>query len=102
MHVAVLAEVVNRQDVGMIERRSRLRFPMQPFLKSGTAGEVAGQDLQRHLTAQTFVAGEINFSHSTRAQQANDLIGAHLRSGAEGGLVPIERLDEMRQLYLLK
>src|SRR5262245_34369333 len=47
----VLADVMNRENVGMIQGRSSTRFLLEPLEALRIGGQCAGQDLDRDITA---------------------------------------------------
>ena len=59
---------VDRADIRMIERRQRLRFPLEARQSIRIRCEQFRQNLQRNITLQLRVERAINFAHSTRAK----------------------------------
>ena len=49
----------------------------------GVGGDRIGQHLNRDLAAQPCVPGPIDFFHPTRAERAEDLVGAESHAGKE-------------------
>jgi hypothetical protein len=49
--VALLADVVNRADVGMIQRRCGLSFAAEAAQRGRVAGHIFGKELQGHEAA---------------------------------------------------
>jgi hypothetical protein len=72
--VAVRADVVDRQDVGMIEGAGRDRFLREATLPIGIEGGVVVEDFDRDEALQARVSRAIDLAHPARAQRAHDLI----------------------------
>jgi len=83
-HTVVVAEVVNRQDVGMRNRRHRTCLALEACDAVGIGGEGFRQDLDRDLAAQVRIVGPIHFAHPAGANRADDFVGAEARAGHEG------------------
>ena len=60
----------------MVERGGGARFLFETGQSIGVCPDVGGQNLDRHLTAQSRVAGTIHFAHPTGAERSDHLIGA--------------------------
>src|SRR5689334_22399389 len=76
-HQVVRADVVQRADVGMIQRSDR------PGLAFEALRKLFPGDFQRDDAVQTRVAGFVHFPHAARADQIEYLVGAELRAGGE-------------------
>ncbi len=76
--VGRLADVVERADVRMIQRRRgpRLRFEATPG--EGVAGEMRRQHLERDRTAQPHVLGAVDHTHAAFADLADDAVVGQL------------------------
>ena len=70
----VLANVVNRADVGMIERRGSARLAAETFQKLMILGKLLRQELERHTSAELRVLGLVDHAHAARTQLFNDAI----------------------------
>ena len=80
-----LADVVNRADVGMIERGGGLGFASESFERLAVLGEFLGQKLQGDKTAEARVFGFIDHAHATAAELLDDpVMGDVVKQ--EGGL----------------
>ena len=69
------ADVVDRDDVGMVERRggARLLFEaLQAF--GGVAARDGGKHLERDLPVQAQVEGAVDLAHASDAEDRDDLI----------------------------
>ena len=82
-HVAG-ADVEDRQQVGMRQRRDRARLLGEPGQPVGIVGGAARQDLDRHVAAEPRIASAIDLAHAARADRRDDLVGAESGTGREG------------------
>ena len=72
----LVAEVVNRQDVGMRKGGRRLSLDFKPGQGVRMRGEMLGKDLDRHRAIQPRVRGPIDFAHAAGAQPRLDPVVA--------------------------
>ncbi len=63
----MLADLVNRQDIWMIEPNYRPRFSLKPLQALDVAGKAHGQEFERGLAARCNVGGQIDFAHPAGA-----------------------------------
>ncbi len=80
---ALLPDIENRKNVGMIQRRCRARFlrePLQPLRICRVRGR---QNLNGHDAIEPRIVRSIHFSHASRTNQGLDLVGAQFRSWSE-------------------
>src|SRR4029453_5537305 len=70
----MLADLVNRQDIWMIEPNYGTRFSLKPFQALGVAGKAHGQEFERGLAARCHVAGQIDFAHPATAYPFGNLV----------------------------
>src|SRR5205814_9743534 len=75
-HAALLADVVDRHDVGMIDARRGARFPLESPSQLLLLGEVGAQHLDRDRSSQAQVGGLADFAHSDR--KSTRLNSSHL------------------------
>src|SRR5262249_58732064 len=73
--VSLAAEVVERQDVGMRERRDRSRFVLEAPGELRVARETLRQHLDRNLASEPGVPRAVDLAHPARAERAEDLVG---------------------------
>src|SRR5215472_7114439 len=71
---ALLANVVDRANVRMIQPRRRLRFPLEAFQRLCVIGQLFRQKLQCHRTFQPRIFGPIHHSHSAAAQPLHNSV----------------------------
>jgi hypothetical protein len=79
----VFFKAVNLPDVGVVERRQRLRFAHETRPATGIVLLYGAKNLQRYITVQFRVARAIDFAHATNAQQRDDLVGADASTQGE-------------------
>ena len=63
----VLADVVDRADVRMVQRRGDARLAPEAFERLGVRGQIARQELQRDLTAEPDVFRAVDDAHAAAA-----------------------------------
>ena len=81
-----LFEIVDRGNVGMIQRGEKLGFTLEAADPVRVAGELSGKDLNGNVTFQLRIARSIDFAHAPGADQRHKLIIADLP--ANPGLTP--------------
>ena len=86
----VATDVVNGDDVGVVERAGRARFPLETGDAVRVAGQAGGQHLNRHVPLQACVARAPYLAHPTPAQQVHNLEVTELGARAQ-------RLDPRRR-----
>jgi hypothetical protein len=72
---ALLAHVVNGEDVRVRERGDGARFGFEPRAALGIGGDVGGQRLDRDLAAEPRVACAIHVAHTAGAERREDFVG---------------------------
>ncbi len=70
------ADVINRDDSGMIERRSRSRFHFKTLHPLGMRSKLRRQNLQCNIASKPCIFCAIHLSHSTRTYGRENGIGA--------------------------
>src|SRR5206468_5400657 len=68
--------VMQGADVGMVQAGDGARLALEALPQFGVAGEVAGEDLDRHGPVESRVSGAIHLAHPARATGREDLEGA--------------------------
>ena len=76
----VLADVMNRADVGMVERRGRLGLASKPLQRLRIVGELFRQELQRHRSPQPGVFGLVDDTHAAATELRHDLVVRNRRT----------------------
>src|SRR6266508_3892703 len=89
------ADVVNRDDVGVIQGRSRARFLLESAQPVRVPREGRRQDLDRNLAREPGIPRPVNLSHPSRAKRGEDFVRAETRTGNQGhsnaGVYSLER-----------
>ena len=71
-----LADLVNGQDVGMVQRGSGASFLLKSPHALSIASEESRQHFQRHLTKQMLVFSQVNLSHASGPKLFENLVAA--------------------------
>ena len=69
-------EAVDLRDVGMVQRRQRLRFTTETRQPVGIVREQRRQHLDRDVAIEACIAGAKHFAHPARTKRADDLVRA--------------------------
>jgi len=85
----VEAEIVDREDVRVGERRDSLGFALESLPRVRVHGQSLGEDLDRDLAVEPGVLGAIDLSHASGPQDREDLVGAE--SGSRRGSHGVRR-----------
>ena len=72
------ADLVDRDDVGMVERRHRSGFLLEAPDPVGLGGHRLGQDLEGHVAAEPRVVRPVDLPHAARAEAPADGVGTEL------------------------
>src|SRR6266566_9074354 len=70
----VLADLMDRANIGMIQGGSCPRFTLKSLQRLMIGRELIGQELQSDVAAQTQVFGLIDHTHATAAQLFQDAV----------------------------
>ena len=91
LHVSFRDNVIQGNDVGMVEGRSRLRFLEETALALGVGGQAGRQNFYRHQTIEPVVLRLVDFAHSAGANLVDQLVVKDLFAdhGANGALTRI-------------
>lgn len=76
-------DVVNREDVGVVERRDGPRFLLEAPKPNSVDSEPGRQHLERHLAPQSRVARAVDYSHSAFAERSGDFVRSEAGAGTE-------------------
>ena len=79
----LMANVVERADVRVVEQRDGTRLALEPGAHFGRRGLVLRQHLDRHVATESRVVRAIHLAHAARAERGDDLIGAEPSAGEE-------------------
>ena len=75
--MVVLADIEDRDRIGVVDAGGGARFVQQPVARSFTVGLFA-QELDRHLPAQAGIARQVQVAHASCAQALQNLVRADL------------------------
>ncbi len=78
-----MADLEDRDDVGVIERRSRARLLCETQESFAVGQEAGRQNLQGHLPPETGIASPVDLSHPPRTQRKEDFKGPEPGTGLE-------------------
>jgi len=76
--IAVLADLEDRHDVGVVQLRRRARLAAEPLHRRAVPRPLRRQDLERHPAAERDLLGLVDHSHTASPHLAEDPIVAHL------------------------
>lgn len=85
----LLADVIDAENVGMIERGDGTRFLLEAAQAVGITGERRGENLERDVAAETRIARAIDLAHSPGPERSKNFIRPEKRSSTERHPVPI-------------
>ena len=88
-------DVVDRDDVGVVQRRGRPRLLLETLQTPGVRGQLRRQHLDRHLARQPRVARPVHLSHPARAQGREHFVGARRKPAESVHSQPFEH-EEIR------
>jgi hypothetical protein len=69
MHVLLLAKLVNRQNIRMIQARGGKGFLLKTAQAFFVFGNTFRQNFERDFTPQFCIFGKINLAHPARAER---------------------------------
>jgi len=82
-HALGVANIVNRQDVGMRQRRDGLGFALETQQRVGVLGELFRENLDGYIALQAEVARAVDFTHASGANRGKNFIRAEASTGRE-------------------
>ena len=82
----LLADVVNRADVRMIQRRCGLGFTPEAFQRLRVVSNIFGQEFKRYKTVEARVLGLVNHTHPAASQSLEDAIVGDVLANQRRGL----------------
>ncbi len=80
-HALLRAHVEHGQYVRVVQAPRRARLPAEPLHVLDVDGEGRMKDLERDIPAQPEVAGAVDLTHASGANQPHDLVGAEVIAG---------------------
>jgi hypothetical protein len=79
----VLADVVHREDVRMVQRGGRARLLLEAKQPVRIAAELDREDFDRDLAPQPRVAAPIDLAHTSGAEDSENLVRTETGARAE-------------------
>jgi hypothetical protein len=76
-----VADVVQRADVGMVQRGDGLRLALEALANLLVAGQHRGNQLDGDIAIQARIARAMDLPHAAGAERAEDLVGSESCSG---------------------
>ena len=70
----LLPDLMDGADIGMVESRGGLCFPLKAGQGLGVLRDVIGQELQGDKAVQGYIFGLVNDAHPTAAQLFNNAV----------------------------
>ena len=109
MNATDLADLVNSNDVGMIQRGSGACFALQALQLHLVRNERLRQKFERDVSPEPFVVREIDYAHSAHAEDRFDPIVSEMLTDKRVGVVEQEfgcdfergRRDEVTRLIVI-
>jgi hypothetical protein len=87
--IIILADLVNRADVGMVQRRGGARLAAEALQCLWVASYIFGKELERDVSAQIGVFGLVDHAHAATPQLFKDAVvgdrGSKHASSVSGG-----------------
>ncbi len=71
----LVADVVERADVRMIQAGDGLCFALEALAQFGAIGEMSGQNFDRDDAVEARVAGFVHLAHSARTDGGENFVG---------------------------
>jgi hypothetical protein len=87
--VAFVSNIVQRADVGMVQRGYSASLSLEPFSKLGIGCEIGREDFDRDEAVEACVARAVHLSHAAGIQGVQDLVrtqSCSARQRHEGGV----------------
>ena len=81
----VLAGLVDRDDVWVIERRCDPRLPQEAFAKPLVLGELRSDHFERNLAPEPLLVGTVDRAHPPTPDEGLDPVAGDRRSGRQLG-----------------
>ena len=79
-HAILTTKVVDGEDVRVRESCDALRLAFEAGMRLGIVRHVFGEDLDGDIPLKPRISGTIHLTHSARAQELADRIGAEIRT----------------------
>ncbi len=80
VHTVLMADVVERANIGMVQRRDGSRFALETLPGFGVFGKMLGKNLDCNGAVESRVPGAIHFAHSARPKRRLNLVRPKFRA----------------------
>ena len=77
----MLADVIERADIRMLERRDRPPFAFEAGARLGVAGQLWRQDFYRDRAIEPCISRAIHLAHAAGTDKGDDFVGAEAATG---------------------
>ena len=95
-HGLRLADVVDGDDVGIVERGRSLGFALESRQVRGIGREIRRKHLDRHAPIEPGIARRVDFPHSACADRRQDFVGAEPGTRCESHVAALEYYPRAR------
>ena len=89
VHIARRGGLIDRDDVGMLERRCHPGLAHEAFLDQGVADQVGCQDLDRHGPVEALVDSPEHDAHATSPDDRIESVSAEHRAQSRDSIQPV-------------
>ena len=80
----MLADVIHRQDVGMVQRGGRARFLFEPMQAIRVSTEGGRHDFDGHVAREARVVSFVDLAHAAGPEGGENFIRAESGAGCKG------------------
>ncbi len=82
--VSGLVDLVDRADVGVVQRRGGLRLQEEALLRRGFTDQIRGKNFDGHLPVEPGILRPVDDAHPAPAELGRDLVGTDRRTRNQG------------------
>jgi hypothetical protein len=79
---------VDGGDVGVVQRREKMGFALEPREAFGNRGQLFREEFDRDFAMELGVPGAVNVPHPARAQRGQDFVSSESAPGSERHQLP--------------
>ena len=79
----VAPEIVDGEDVRVVERRDRVRLPLETRERVGVLRQRFGEHLDRNVALQLRIPRLVDLAHAPGTERREDFVGAETGAGGE-------------------
>src|SRR6266478_1902008 len=84
IRAVLLADVMERADVGMIQAGDGFRFALEALFANGIGGKLRGKNLDSDSAFQPRIPRPIHFTHPAGTERASNFVRAKMSAWSEG------------------